>query len=179
MEMYNHIKVDGSYLVSNITNRRVAVVTDGELAFMIGSGESEADVRDYCVRMGLCKEEQKHEEDKLVQRKKTYNYHVNDRTCIIKNIDNELVVIIEDDKFQFMGRGNEEDVKEFCKEHNLWPKCKGTYSHNTVEGCCVIKNERKQTVAMIQNAVFRFMPNSGANEADVRLYCQEKGLYQL
>lgn len=176
MEMYNHINVGGSYLVSNITNRRVAVVTDGEMTFMIGSGESEEDVRDYCVRMGLCKE--KHEGN-VVQRKKTYAYQVKGKTCIIKNIDNELVVIIEDGKFQFMGKGNEKDVKEFCKKNHLWPKCKETYSHNTVEGCCVIKNERKQTVAMIQNEVFRFMPNSGANEADVRLYCQEKGLYQL
>lgn len=175
MEMYNHHKVGESVIVNNVSNRPVAVVTeDMEFSFIAGSGENEANVRDYCIRMGLCKDVQPNIQQ---ERKKTYTYQLkNQETCIVKNANNQLVVIIEGNKFQFMGVGEETTVKEFCMEHGLWPKCKGRYTHKIAAECCVVKDEYHRTVAIIEGENFRFMPNSGADESDVRLYCIAKGI---
>lgn len=117
MKMFRHHEVSQAYLISNIKNKPVAVVTDGEFNFMQGSGADKEEVERYCIEEGLIAKPEPAQCVGKYQHQKTADGYM------IRNDRNMIVGLVQNQIFTPIGCGvNEADVRLYCTNNGLCSK---------------------------------------------------------
>lgn len=112
MKMFNHHKVSEAYLINNIKNKPVAVVTDGKFNFMQGSGADMEEVKRYCIEEGL------------IAKPTQYIHQKSSDGYMIRNDRNQIVGLVENQRFTPIGCGGKEaeEVRLYCINNGLCSK---------------------------------------------------------